>query len=87
MSIKRIARRLIAQRTTSFTPEQETAVNTIVMELADHCAIRINAEATDIKDMDHRPKETYTPKNPDVFFPYVAKGMLENLIHELGSRV
>lgn len=70
-----------------WTPEQKKIVDAVVGDLAKYCTMRINSRTSTILSLDKRPRETYTPENPDVFFPYVAQGMLEELISELQKRV
>lgn len=66
--------------TKSFTQEQRREVNLILDELAVRCIERINAETKRIKNMDKRPRKASLPEKPDVYFPYVAQAMLEDLI-------
>lgn len=74
-------------RTRSFTPEQAAEVDAVLAPLVQHSVKRINAEAERIMGLDKRPRQTHTPEQPDVFFPYVAQAMLEDLIHDLQELV
>lgn len=73
--------------TTSFTPKQAEMVEPLVDEMVKHCMTRIQANAPGIKALDARPKEPWTKEKPDVFFHYVAQGMLEELISRLQEQV
>lgn len=74
-------------KTTSWTPEQKAAVDEWVQATADVIANSINARSQSIQAMDDRPKQVWSEEKPDVFFRYVAQGMLEDLISELVERV
>ena len=74
-------------RTTSWTAQQKTKVDNWVLTTADEIAKSINRHAPKIKILDQRPRQIYSEEQPDVFFPYVSQGMLEDLIAELSSRV
>lgn len=90
MGTKQIAKRLITAAETSlrgFTPEQQTEIDIVLGRLVTNTVEAINAHAGRIKEMDRRPKQTYTEEHPDVFMPYVAQGMLEELIDRLQEGV
>lgn len=63
---------------TAWMPEQKDQVDGWVQQMADHVAASINELAPGIKALVKQQK-------PDC--PYVAQGMLEDLIHELQKRV
>jgi len=75
------------ERTTSFTPEQKAIVDEFIPQLADKISQIINEVAPGLRAMDDRPRQTYSPEQPDVYFPYVAQALLEDLIAELQERV
>ena len=77
----------MSERTTSFTPGQKEIVDVYVMRVADKVCEDINSVAPGIQVLDERPRKTYSPSLPDVFFPYVNQAILEDLIAELQSRV
>ena len=90
MGTKQIAKRLITAAETSlhgFTPEQQIEIDLVLGRLVADCVEAINAHAGRIKEMDKRPKQTYTKEQPAVFMPYVAQGMLEELIGRLQEGV
>lgn len=73
--------------TQSFTPEQRKAINEFLEPLVDAVLDAINTKAPQIMAMDTRPKTVYTAEKPDVFMPYVAQGMLEDIIAMLQVHV
>lgn len=73
--------------TTSFTPLQRDAINAHLEPIVDECLKSINSASVAIKAMDDRPKQVYSEAEPDVFMPYVAQGMLEDLIAMLQAHV
>jgi len=73
--------------TESFTNEQREALNPFLDDLVDHCLGAIEGKQSEIKAMDKRPHQTYSEAEPNVFMPYVAQGMLEDLIAFLQSHV
>jgi len=74
-------------KTKSFTPEQRVEVDKVLSILKIQIETTINTEATRIRLLDSRPKRVYSPQHPNVFFRYVAQGMLEDLIVDLQERV
>ncbi len=74
-------------KTTSWHPVQKAEVDEWVQATADRIAKDINARRQRIQEMDDRPRQTFSEEQPDVFLPYVAQGMLEDLISELVGRV
>ena len=74
-------------KTTSWTAEQKQRVDNWVEHMADEIGERINLLAVSLRKIDKRPRQCYSPEQPDVFFPHVAQGMLEDLIAELEDRV
>ena len=55
-------------------------VRDLTAEVADMACIQINRWALLIKALDKRPKVVWSQEQPNVFMPYVAQGMLEELI-------
>lgn len=96
-NVKKIAKRITALdwqpgdqvpgRTTGFTPEQIAEINEVLAPIISNAVKQINSNAKRIMEMDKRPQQTRTDEQPDVFMPYVAKGMLEDLIAELQELV
>ncbi len=78
---------MVPGRTRSFTPEQVDGINKILSPLVSHCILQINGHAKRILAMDKRPRQVHTDEQPNVFMPYVAQGMLEDLIAELQALV
>lgn len=74
-------------KTTSWTPEQQTLVDDWVEATANAIASQINMMGPTLLDLDKRPQEGWTEEQPNVFFRYAPQAMLEDLIHELESRV
>ncbi len=74
-------------KTESFTPEQRLEIDKVLRILTNQIAVTINTEGERILLMDTRPRQTFTPEQPDVFMPYVKQGMLEDLIVDLQERV
>lgn len=70
-------------KTTCWTDAQKAAVNEVLSELRAHIHEVIAAHYARIKEMDKRPKQVWSKEQPDVFFPYVRQGMLEDLIADL----
>jgi len=76
-----------SNRTTSFTPAQMEIVSDWVDNTANDVARQINLLSPLLTDLDKRPRQVYSPEQPDVFFRYVHQAMLEDLIDELKDRV
>lgn len=75
-----------------FTPEQRTEVDKVVTQLVRHCCRTIDDQSRLIKQMDKRPYGSWNPADPkdspaNYNFPYVAQGMLEDLIEKLEEMV
>lgn len=77
----------MTMKTTSWTDEQQVEVDLLIKQIADGVYKRINFATPRIKRMDDRPVQTWTPEQPDVFFPYVNQAILEDLIAELQDKV
>ena len=71
----------------SFTDEQRAQVTAFLEPIVDHALTAINERAPHIQALDKRPRGTYTPENPNVFFHYVAQAMLEDLTAMLQHHV
>lgn len=74
-------------KTKCFTTEQQDEVDNVLNILLRQIVVTLNSEASRIMLMDHRPHESCSEEKPDVYFPYVNQGMLEDLIAELQARV
>lgn len=74
-------------KTTSWSPSQQAWVDEWIIGTADDLSRQINGQARLLTAKDDRPKQIWTEDQPDVFFPYAAQGLLEDLITELQSRV
>lgn len=73
--------------TKSFTPEQRERINEVLEPLTEFLLATIDTAVPAVKAMDKRPKQGWTPEQPEVFMPYVAQGMLEDLIEMLQAHV
>ncbi len=78
---------MVPGRTRSFTHEQVAEINKVLAPLISDCVEQISANVPRIRAMDNRPRQIYTEEQPNVFMPYVAQGMLEDLIAELQALV
>jgi hypothetical protein len=72
---------------TSFTEAQRAQVTAFLGPIVNHALTAINERAPHITALDNRPRKTYSPDDPDVFFHYVAQAMLEDLIVMLQCHV
>lgn len=72
---------------TLMTPAMRKKVDTIMDNMVLLCSRQINRLAPEIQAMDKRPKETWTPEKPDVYFRYVNQAMLEEFIRRLEELV
>jgi len=75
------------EKTKSWTDAQMEVVAKWTNHMADEISQRINLLAASVRKLDNRPRETWTPEKPDVYFRYVEQAMLEDLIAELQDRV
>ena len=71
-----------------FTDPQRAEVDDVLTELVNHCLKTIHNRSRRIKQMDKRPPGVWNPTDPNdspanYQFPYVAQGMLEDLIERL----
>lgn len=74
-------------RTTSWTADQKRRVDSWVRATADECCKGIKTIAPSLEALDKRLHQSWTKEQPDVYFPYVQQGILEDLIAELQERV
>ena len=70
-----------------WTDSQKQEVDRWVRQTADAIYADINARQVAITAMDDRPHQIWREKQPNVFFPYAAQAMLEDLIAELTGHV
>ena len=75
-----------------FTPQQRVAVDAVLDDLSSIVATAINQRRLSIELLDDRPVGCRDSSNPDdkaenYRFPYVAQGMLEDLIERLEAMV
>ncbi len=78
--------------TTSFTETQRQAVDHVLDVLTAQILAGLNHAAIRIRALDDRPLGVYNPCDPadssdNYRFPYVAQGMLEDLIERLQAEV
>lgn len=73
--------------TTSWTPAQKAWVDKWLLTKADELSKEINEQARQLMARDDRPRQVWSEKQPDVFFPSAAQGLLEDLIATLQERV
>ena len=66
---------------------QDAQAAMLVREIADQVCARIMAERDRIEAYDQRPNKTSSPECRNVRMPYVAQGLLEDVIQDLQARV
>ncbi len=74
-------------KTTSWSSVQKALVDKWLFIKTDELLQEINEQARQLMELDDRPRQTYSAEQPDVFFPYAAQGLLEDLIATLEERV
>ena len=80
---KSIADEIVNIRTTGPMVNSQIRKKADRDKIADLVNSHVNLYSRYIEKLDDRPKQTYSPEQPNVFFPYVAKAMLEDIIHFL----